>query len=56
MQTTNIKQEVGHIGPHEKIIEVGDEKHMVLQEDGDLPFWMTPQELVDTKFSQYDEL
>ena len=28
---------------------------MIFQEGGDVPFWMTPQERVATKFSQYDE-
>ena len=40
---TNIKQEVGYLGPHKWIIEVGDEKHMLFQEGGDVPLWMTPQ-------------
>ena len=51
MHPTNIKQEVGCIGPHDQIIEVGDENHMVFQEGGDLIFWIAPQERVDMKFS-----
>ena len=54
MYPTKIKQEVGYLGPHEWIIEVGDEKHMVFQEGDNVPLWMTPQERVDKKFSQYD--
>ena len=53
---TNIKQEVGCLGPHEKILEVGDENNMLYQEGGNVPIWMTPQERVATKFSQCDEL
>ena len=29
---------------------------MVLLQGGDLPFWITSQERLDTKFSQYDEM
>ena len=54
MHSTKIKQEVGYLGMHEKIIETGDENHMLFQEGGDVPFWMTPQERVATKFSKYD--
>ena len=53
---TNIKQEVGCLGPHEKVLEVGDENNMLSQEGGNVPIWMTPQERVATKFSQCDEL
>ena len=42
MHTTNINQEVGYLVPHEKIIEVRDEKHMIFQEVGDVPFWLNP--------------
>ena len=53
MNLTYINHEVIYLGRHERILEVGDEKHVVLQEGGILPFWMNPQERVDTKFSQY---
>ena len=56
MQTIKINQEVGHLGLHEKIIGVGDEHHMVLQEGGFGPFWTTPQECTTTKFRKYDKL
>ena len=52
---TNIKQEVGYLGPQEQIIEVGDEQHMVFQEGGDVPFYMTSQKSIDTNISHYDE-
>ena len=52
---TKIKQEVGYIGPHEKIIEVGYEMHMLFQEGDNIPSWMTTQERVATKFGQYDD-
>ena len=55
MHPTNIKQEVGYFGPHEKIIEIGDQKHIIFQEGGYVTFWMNPQEFIDTKFSQYDD-
>ena len=29
---------------------------MVFQDGGNEPLWMTPQERVSTKFSQYDEM
>ena len=51
-----INQEVGYLVLHEIIIAVGDENHMVFQEGSDSSLWMTPQERVATKFSQYDEL
>ena len=54
MHPTKINREVGYLGPHEKIIDVGDKQHMVLQDGGNRPFWMTPKELVATKFIQYD--
>ena len=56
MHQTKIKQEVGYLGLHEKIIEVQDDNHMVFQDGGNEPLWMTPQERVSTKFSQYDEM
>ena len=56
MHPTNIKQEVGYLGPLEQILEVGDNHHMVFQEGGYVPFWVTPQEHIATKLSQYDEL
>ena len=52
MHPTNIKQEVGCLGPHEQILEVEDEHRMVFQEGVDLPFCITPKEHVVTKFSQ----
>ena len=52
---TNIKREVGYLGPHEKTIDVGDDQNMVSQESGYEPFWMNPQECVAKNFSQYDE-
>ena len=55
MHPTKMKQEVGYLFLHEKIIELGDQKHMLLQEGGDVPLWMTPQDHVATYFSQYDE-
>ena len=51
MHPTNINQEVDCLGPHEKIIEVGYDNHMLFQEGGNVIFWITPQERVDTKFS-----
>ena len=42
MHPTNVKQEIGFPGLHEKIIQVGGEQHVVFQEGGDVPFWMTP--------------
>ena len=52
----DINKEVGCLGPHKKIIEVGDEPHIVFQEGSNVPFWITPQERVVTKFSQYDDM
>ena len=56
MQQTNIKQEFGYLGPHDRIPEVGDDKHMLFQQVSGVSFWMTPQERVYTKFSQYDKM
>ena len=50
-----IQNKVGYLGLHEQIVEVGYENHMIFQEGDDVPLWMTMQERVDTKFSQYDE-
>ena len=55
MHATKIKQKVGNLGPHEKILEVGDDNHMLSQEGSDAPLWMNPQDRVSKKFSQYDE-
>ena len=52
MQPTNSKQEVGYLGLHKRIIEVGDDQHMVFQESIDVKLWMTQQEHVATNFSQ----
>ena len=56
MHPTKIKQVVGCFGPNKQIIEVGGDPHMVSQEGGNVPFWITPQGRVVTKFSQCDEL
>ena len=55
MHKTKIKQTNGYLGPYQRILEVGDEQHMVFQEGDNGPFWMTPQEREDTKISVYDE-
>ena len=44
------------LGPHDQIIGVGDDNHMLFQQEDNLPLWMTPQERLAKKFSQYDEL
>ena len=38
MHPSNIKQEVGILGPHEQIIEIGDDKNMVFQDNSNFPF------------------
>ena len=55
MHPTNVNQGVGYLVPHELIIEVGDDNHMLFQEGGNVSFWMNPQERVYTKPIQYDE-
>ena len=55
MHATNINQVVGYLVLHEKIIDEGYSRHMLFQEDSDVPFFMAPQERVSTKFSKYDE-
>ena len=52
---TNINQEVGYLGPHEKIFDVGNAKHMLLQEGDNIPLCMTPQEHADKNFVHYNE-
>ena len=52
---TKMKEEVGYLGHHYKIPEVGDEKHILFQDGADVPLRMTPQEHLATKFSQYDD-
>ena len=51
----NINYDFDYLGPHEIIIQVGYQQHIIFQEGNDVPLWMTPQELLATKFSQYDE-
>ena len=36
MHPKNIKQDVGYLGPHEKILEIGDDQNMVFQEGDDV--------------------
>ena len=55
MHPKNINQNFGYLGPYDRIIEVGDDNHMVFQEDGNGPLWMTTKERVYAKFSNYDE-
>ena len=55
MNLTNTNQEVGYLGPHGKIIDIGDDQIKVFQEGGNGPFWMTPQELIVTKLIQHDK-
>ena len=49
----NTNQDVGYLGPHEKILEIGDEQNMVFQEGDDVSLWTTPQKRSAMKFSQY---
>ena len=56
MHPKNINQNFGYLGPYDRIIEVGDDNHMVFQEGGDVIFWIDPQERVDMKFSQFGDL
>ena len=51
----NINQNFGYLGLCDKIIEVGDDHYKVLQMGGNVPFWMTPKELISTNFSYCDE-
>ena len=55
MHPTNIKQEVGCLVPHEDILEVRYENHMIFQQGGDVIFWIIPQDRVDMKFSYCDD-
>ena len=55
MHPTQTNQEVGYLGLQEKIIDVGNVQHMVFQEGGYGPFWVTPQEHIATNYSHYDE-
>ena len=50
----DINKKVGCLGPHKKIIEVGDEPHIVFQEGSNVPFCMAPKDCVPTDFIQYD--
>ena len=50
MHPTNIKQKIGYLGLHERILEVGDDKHMVFQEGGNVPLWVNPQDPLGTNF------
>ena len=50
MHPTNIKQKIGYLGLHERILEVGDDKHMVFQEGGNVPLWVNPQDTLGTNF------
>ena len=56
MHPTKIKYDFGYLGPHDQIIEIGDEQNMVFQLFVNGPFWMTPQERVATNFIQYYDM
>ena len=49
MHPKNINQEVGYLGLHGPIIDVGYYKHILFQEGVNVPFYMTPQDLVSTR-------
>ena len=55
MHPIKIKQEVGYNGPHEQIIYVGGDLHILFQDGGGGIFWMNPQDRVATKLIQYGE-
>ena len=55
MQPTKIKKEVGCLGPHGRILEVGYEKNIAFQEVRNRPLWMTPQDRVAINLSKYDK-
>ena len=42
MHPTNNSQEVGYLGPHERIIEVSDDRKIVFQEGDNELFLVTP--------------
>ena len=54
MHPTNSKHNFGYLGPHDQIIEIGDEHHMEFQGGSNGPLCMTPQESIATKYSYYD--
>ena len=56
MHPINTNHTFGYLGPHERIFGVGDEQHMLFQEGGNYPLWMTPQERAATKCIHYDDL
>ena len=56
IHSKHIKQEIRYLGPHEQIIEVGDEQNMSFQEGVDVPFCINPQEHVAKTFSRYYEI
>ena len=56
MHTKDIKQNFVYLGPHEQIIEVGGEQHMVFQEIINGTLCVPPQEHADTNFSHYDDI
>ena len=55
MHPKNINKEVGYLSPHEKILEVGDENHMLFQNGGYVILWMTSQERIAKTIGQYNE-
>ena len=55
MNPKNIKQEVGYLGLHERILEVGNGQDMVIQEGGNVPLWVTPQGDIAMNFGEYGE-
>ena len=56
MHPRNTNNNFGYLSPHEQIFEVWDDEHMLLQESGNNPLWMTPQEREATKCSHFDEI
>jgi hypothetical protein len=53
MHSTKIKAEKGYLGKYQRTLNVGDVQHMVFQEGDEGPFWLTPEQRLATKHSEY---
>ena len=53
VRDTEIKEEIGYLGPHSPLLKVGDIQRMIFQEDDEGPYYMSP---INRDLHRYDEV
>jgi hypothetical protein len=53
VRDTEIKEEIGYLGPHSPLLKVGDTQRMIFQEEDAGPYYLSP---IFYDLHRYDEV